>query len=118
VDGAASGSGTSSGDLAKPTAGLKTVALYNYQTGFYELLDKDALLDGTSAEPVAIMDSASLEQLEQLNAAGESTAGPLAPADFFAEAMKTGIPIFIAVLAAIGVLLMVLFNRRSKITKY
>ncbi|MDR2672585.1 MAG: hypothetical protein LBC35_04755 [Coriobacteriales bacterium] len=103
------------GDLAKPPAGAKTVALFNYATGLYELYDQNKLLGGDEAGPLAVMDSDSIDTLNQIRA-GESAAGN-ASSDILSSAIKSGIPILASVLVAIGALLVLLFVRRTRLSK-
>jgi hypothetical protein len=114
-DGAsAAADGSDAGDLAKPTPGTKTVAMFNYAEGLYELFDQEQLLSGSRSTPLASMDSANLLEVSQITTANGAAAAQQLTFD---SAVKSGIPQFITVILAIGVLLVVLFVRRGRLNK-
>ncbi|MDR1088815.1 MAG: hypothetical protein LBL23_06065 [Coriobacteriales bacterium] len=112
-DVAGTGAGFASGDLAKPTT-TRTVAMFNFASGLYELYDRDALLNGSESEPMATMDSENLLEVELLT---NEEANSAAANDPLGSMLRSGIPALVVVLLAIGVLLVLLFVRRGKLSR-
>ncbi|MDR2106097.1 MAG: hypothetical protein LBP24_01660 [Coriobacteriales bacterium] len=113
-----SSAATGNSDLARPTPGLKTVAMFNYGTGFYELFDREGLLTGSNSGPVAIMDDENLLAAGQILADSNAQAiASGAAGSPFAAAFASGIPQLVLIFVAIAVLLAFLFIRRVRLSK-